>query len=124
MQKSTLFITHDLEEAVCVGHRVAVMKDGIIEQIGTPIEIITRPQTDYVAKFVSGMSTLSFLQAEDLMLEGPVNGAERSVSWDQGVRSVLGLFRQSDAPIAVTRDGAAAGTITRASLIDALLRQL
>jgi glycine betaine/proline transport system ATP-binding protein len=124
VQKSTLFITHDLEEAVRVGQRVAVMKDGVIEQIGTPIEIITRPQTNYVANFVSGMSTLSFLQAEDLMLEGPVNGTERSVSWDQDVRSVLGLFRQSDAPVAVTRDGAGAGTITRASLIDALLRQL
>ena len=45
LKKTTLFITHDLDEAIRIGHRIAIMKDGVIVQIGTPEEIVMSPQT-------------------------------------------------------------------------------
>src|SRR5699024_9856774 len=52
MKKTIVFITHDLDEALKIGDRVALMKDGEIIQIGTPEEILTSPETEYVKKFV------------------------------------------------------------------------
>ncbi len=54
LQKTTVFITHDLAEAVNIGHRIAMMKSGRIVQIGTPEEIINHPADDYVREFVAG----------------------------------------------------------------------
>ena len=54
LQKTTVFITHDLAEAVNIGHRIAMMKSGRIVQIGTPDEIINHPADDYVREFVAG----------------------------------------------------------------------
>src|SRR5262249_50240263 len=48
-RKTTIFITHDLEEAIRVGHRIAIMKDGRLMQIGTPVEIVLSPADSYVA---------------------------------------------------------------------------
>ncbi len=52
LHKTILFITHDLNEALRVGSRVCIMKDGAVQQIGTPADILMRPETDYVAEFV------------------------------------------------------------------------
>ncbi len=54
LQKTTVFITHDLAEAVNIGDRIAMMKSGRIVQIGTPDEIINHPADDYVREFVAG----------------------------------------------------------------------
>ena len=53
LQKTTVFITHDLAEAVNVGHRIAMMRSGRVVQIGTPEEIINSPADDYVQQFVA-----------------------------------------------------------------------
>ena len=70
--KTTLFITHDLEEAMRMGNRIAVMKDGRIEQTGTPESIVLRPETDYVARFVSSISTLKYISASEIATKGTV----------------------------------------------------
>ncbi len=70
--KTTLFITHDLDEAMRVGHRIAVMKDGRIDQIGTPESIVLHPETEYVARFVSSISTLKYLSASEIAVDGDV----------------------------------------------------
>ena len=54
MRKTTVFITHDLDEAIRLGDRIAIMRDGRLVQIGTPEEIVTAPADDYVADFVPG----------------------------------------------------------------------
>lgn len=72
--KTTVFITHDLEEAMRVGNRIAIMKDGRIEQIGTPQDIVLRPETKYVARFVSSISRLRFLSASEILRHGEVAG--------------------------------------------------
>ncbi|MBB5538728.1 glycine betaine/proline transport system ATP-binding protein [Rhizobium giardinii] len=67
LNKTTLFITHDLEEAFRLGDRIAIMKDGQIVQIGTAAQIVSNPADDYVADFVSGISRLQFLKAAHVM---------------------------------------------------------
>ena len=67
MQKTTLFITHDLDEAVRIGDRIAVMKDGMIVQIGTPEQIIMNPADDYVMDFVAGISRINLIRAHSLV---------------------------------------------------------
>jgi len=67
VKKTTLFITHDLDEAMRMGDRIAIMKDGRIVQTGTPESIVLRPETDYVSRFVSGISTLKYLCASEIM---------------------------------------------------------
>ena len=67
MKKTTVFITHDLDEAVRVGHRIAIMRDGEVVQIGTPEEIVVNPADEYVADFVKGISRLKVVQAKTIM---------------------------------------------------------
>lgn len=68
LKKTTVFITHDLDEAIRIGSRIAIMKDGRIVQIGTPEEIVTRPADDYVRDFVQGISRLKLVCAHTIMV--------------------------------------------------------
>jgi len=67
MQKTIVFITHDLDEALRIGDRIALMKDGEIVQIGTPEEIMMSPATQYVEKFVEDVDRSRILTAEMIM---------------------------------------------------------
>lgn len=67
MKKTTIFITHDLDEAIRIGDRIAIMKDGVIVQTGTPEEIITNPADEYVADFIAGISRLKLVHAGSIM---------------------------------------------------------
>lgn len=68
MQKTIIFITHDLDEALKLGDRIAIMKDGQIVQLGTPEEILTNPSTEYVANFVTDVDRSRVLKAENIMI--------------------------------------------------------
>ena len=76
MRKTTLFITHDLDEAIRIGDRIAIMKDGALVQIGTPEEIVTEPVDDYVADFVAGISKLELVTAQKVMQPMPAYEAK------------------------------------------------
>ena len=80
LQKTTVFITHDLDEAIRIGHRIAIMKDGRIVQIGTPEEIVTQPADDYVRDFVEGISKLKLVYANSIMV--PINQFKAASSDD------------------------------------------
>ncbi|GGD23916.1 quaternary amine ABC transporter ATP-binding protein [Pontibacillus salipaludis] len=67
MQKTILFITHDLDEALRIGDRIALMKDGSIVQIGTPEDILVNPANDYVEKFVEDVDRSKVLTAQHIM---------------------------------------------------------
>ncbi|WP_323010756.1 betaine/proline/choline family ABC transporter ATP-binding protein [Paracoccus sp. (in: a-proteobacteria)] len=66
--KSAVFITHDLDEAIRIGDRIAIMKDGAIIQTGTAEEIVLNPADQYVADFVAGMSRLHLVKAHSVMI--------------------------------------------------------
>lgn len=67
MQKTIIFITHDLDEALRIGDRIALMKDGSIVQIGTPEEVLVNPANDYVEKFVEDVDRSKVLTASNIM---------------------------------------------------------
>ncbi|MGO6903588.1 CBS domain-containing protein, partial [Rhizobium ruizarguesonis] len=64
---TAVFITHDLDEAIRIGDRIAIMKDGVIIQTGTAEEIILNPADAYVAEFVAGISRLHLIKAHSVM---------------------------------------------------------
>ena len=69
VKKTILFITHDLDEALKLGDRIAIMKDGIIVQIGTPEDILVEPANDYVKAFVENVDRSNFVTAGSIMFK-------------------------------------------------------
>lgn len=67
MHKTIIFITHDLDEALKLGNRIAIMKDGEIVQIGTSEEILTNPADDYVREFVQDVNRVKVVTASTIM---------------------------------------------------------
>ncbi|HKK59645.1 MAG TPA: glycine betaine/L-proline ABC transporter ATP-binding protein, partial [Salinivirga sp.] len=73
VHKTILFITHDLDEALKLGDRIAIMKDGRVVQIGTPEEILTNPADDYVKAFVENVDRGDIVTARSIMFENPAS---------------------------------------------------
>ncbi|GGH87705.1 glycine betaine/proline transport system ATP-binding protein [Pullulanibacillus pueri] len=69
LQKTVIFITHDVNEAFKIGDRVAVMKDGKVEQVGTPEAILENPANDYIEAFVKDIDRSKIIQAEGVMIK-------------------------------------------------------
>ncbi len=67
VKKTIMFITHDLDEALKMGDRIVLMRDGKVVQIGTAEDILSRPANDYVARFVENVDITKVLTAEDVM---------------------------------------------------------
>lgn len=78
MQKTIVFITHDLDEALNIGDRIALMKDGEIAQVGTPEEIVTNPANDYVKAFVKDIDRSKVLKVKHIMR--PTNPQENTAA--------------------------------------------
>jgi len=90
--KTIVFITHDLNEAMFLGDRIAVMRDGRIVQIGTPEEILTDPANDYVAQFVQDVDRARVLTAASVM-----EPARAAVPLTVGPRGALRTLRELQA---------------------------
>lgn len=124
MQKTTLFITHDLDEAIRMGSKIAIMKDGEIVQIGTPEDIVTKPADDYVADFVAGISKLKLIYAHTVM--APLDSFPHLTDLsacpvahpEDDLDALVGLSIDQDNPIVIIDGDKAVGVVTK----DALLR--
>ena len=113
VKKTIIFITHDLNEALRIGDKIALMKDGSIVQIGSPEEILTHPANDYVEKFVEDVDRSKVLTAENIMqrpetlniknhgprfaLEQMRNEGISSMLVVDGQRNLLGYITAEDA---------------------------
>lgn len=73
---TTILVTHDLDEALLLGDRIAIMRDGEIIQIATPDDLVTNPADDYVESFVEGASPARFMVARTIMSEDPITVQE------------------------------------------------
>jgi len=67
-RRTVVFVTHDLDEALTLGHRVAIMKDGDVVQLGTPEHILREPANEYVERFVEGVDYAKVRHAESVMV--------------------------------------------------------
>lgn len=89
MNKTIVFITHDLDEALRIGDRIALMKDGSIVQIGTPEEILMSPADEYVERFVEDVNLSRVLTASAVMRRA------ETIGLDRGPRVALQLMKEA-----------------------------
>ena len=110
LHKTIVFITHDLNEALKVGDRIAVMRDGEIIQEGSPEEIVTLPTDEYVTEFVQDVSRAKVIQAKAIMQESEVVVYE----W-QGPRAALHIMdgHRLEAVFLIGRDRTLRGMLTK-----------
>lgn len=129
LKKTTVFITHDLDEAVRVGNRIAIMRDGKVVQMGTAEEIVMSPADDYVADFVAGISRLKVVHAHAVMhpiaahiaAHGPLPDRVTRVPCSETLSKLITLAIDDDNPILVAEDGKDVGVITRADLLKTVI---
>jgi glycine betaine/proline transport system ATP-binding protein len=129
MKKTTVFITHDLDEAVRVGDRIAIMRDGMIVQIGTAEEIITNPADEYVTDFVAGISRLKVVKAKTLMQKkkdventvGPVSDDLPYVSEDENLTEIIKQMMATDGPVLVKNKNKVTGVITTSRVLQTII---
>ncbi|MER9064837.1 betaine/proline/choline family ABC transporter ATP-binding protein [Mesorhizobium sp. M0698] len=129
VRKTTVFITHDLDEAIRLGDHIAIMKDGKFVQVGTPEDIVTAPADSYVADFVSGISRLNLVTARKIMQRREsiatlsveqFCGLPRVQTADK-LATVIRTAADAGDLIAVFDSGEPAGVITRRSLFEGIL---
>lgn len=126
MKRTTVFITHDLDEAVRIGNRIAIMRDGRVVQIGTPEEIVLNPVDDYVSDFVSGISRLKVVRAHAVMQSigeyeqsfGPVPKGLARFNRDAHLGELINSAIGVDQPLLIAdEDGTLIGVVTREDLL-------
>ncbi len=121
LQKTTLFITHDLDEAIRIGDRIAIMKDGVLVQVGTPEDIVMNPADDYVREFVKGISRLKLVKAHSIMRpmsELPDLSADmQRVSGNADLDSLIDLSVTTNQPLIVKEGDKDVGFISKVQLL-------
>ncbi|WP_414499978.1 quaternary amine ABC transporter ATP-binding protein [Zymobacter sp. IVIA_12111.31 C1] len=114
LKQTIIFITHDLDEALHIGDRIILLKDGEVVQAGTPRDIVTNPADEYVERFVEGIDMTRFLTAE-LAMEAPVT----PLSIDDTVGAALTRMNEHDGLETLyvnDADGKLAGVVERSVL--------
>ena len=126
LDQTTVFITHDLDEAIRLGDRIAIMKDGRIVQIGTPEDIVTHPADDYIAEFVRDISPLAIVHARSIMepLDGPFDESHDHLPRlpeDADLDAVVDLAGDTDSAILVVNGaGEPVGRLTKRAILSAI----
>ena len=122
LQRTIIFVSHDLDEAFKLGNRIALMEGGRIVQCGTARQIIANPVSDYVADFVAHMNPLRVLTARDAM--EPTPGAfptSGETNIDTPIRDVMSQLHGDTRALKLIEDGVVVGQITREGVLKRLL---
>ncbi len=126
MKKTTVFITHDLDEAVRIGDRIAIMRDGRVVQTGTPEQIVMHPADDYVAEFVAGISRLKVVKAHAVMAPLPAGATFNNngpvLNHTDSLSKLITAAIESETDINIVDDsGTPVGTVDRVSLLKTVI---
>lgn len=121
-KRTIIFISHDLDEAMRIGDRIAIMDGGSVVQVGTPEKILNDPADDYVASFFRGVDVATVLNAGDIAQKKQVTVIERP---GVGLRTGLEELRQEDRDYAyvIGTDQSFRGIVSEDSLKQAMKRQ-
>ena len=124
VKKTMIFITHDLMEALKLGNRIAIMKDGAFVQVGTPEEVVAHPADSYVSDFIRDVPRAHVLTARTIMApvssgNGQAYGSD--ISPDTVVQELLPLVVNSDLPLRVTEGDVTIGVVDRTAVLTAML---
>lgn len=122
--KTVLFITHDLDEAVRIGTRIAIMRDGRIIQTGTPSEIVLRPRDNYIADFVRHVSRLEVIRAKDVMRVADHGTASLQrmpkIDGDASLQAVIDSLFPTSLRLSVLQGDLIVGEITAEDVVNGL----
>lgn len=124
VQKTMIFITHDFLEAIKMGDRIAIMKDGVVVQIGTPEEIVTNPVDDYVREFTEDVPRHKVVSVGRVMQAVSdttrIESAER-IHHKAKIDSLIDMVTKSDGPMAVIDDeNRIVGEVTQTIILKAM----
>jgi glycine betaine/proline transport system ATP-binding protein len=127
LKKTIIFVSHDLDEAIKLGNRIAIMEGGVIVQKGAPEEIILNPASGYVADFVAHMNPLHVLRAHTIMRPPSENeatdaGLPRAPA-DTVLQSLVERLEGGSGPVLIEQDGAIVGAIGAEEIYRGLLRR-
>ena len=127
LNKTILFVSHDLDEAFRIGNRIAIMEGGRIIQCGTPQDIVKNPANQYVADFVQHMNPITMLTAMDVMSQGvsrtsPVTGVSATAKPTTPLIDILDAMSRQPGSIGVVDNGAIVGTIDAQNVVEGLTR--
>ena len=119
MRGTLVFITHDFAEAIKLGDRIAIMKDGAFDQIGTAAELITNPATPYVEEFTRDIPKAKVLTAADVMRAGTGSG-ERTVDAADTVEHLVPLLLDGVSSLQVMDGERPVGVVDRSTVAELL----
>lgn len=122
LNKTILFITHDFDEALKIGNRIAVLKDGAVQQVGKPEEIVLNPANGHIEEFVRDVNKARAIHVRSIMEKGVTEPCEASVPADARCEDVLPYFAQHQWVGVVDADGNQIGRVTAKQVIKALAR--
>jgi glycine betaine/proline transport system ATP-binding protein len=125
LQRTIVFVSHDLDEAFKIGNRIALMEEGRIVQVGTARQIIAAPSSPYVADFVAHMNPLGVLTARDVMEPAAGGAPDRAgprMAPGESVRAVMAALAAGAPAVTVEEAGAVLGVIRPSSVIERLVR--
>ena len=116
--KTMVFITHDLSEALRLGDRIAIMRDGRFVQVGTPEEVVGHPNDEYVRNFVRDIPRSHVVSVGSIMSAPATGPTAGSILTTAKVREVVGQLATTDLPIAVAdAAGTTVGSVDRAAVL-------
>lgn len=121
MGRTIVFITHDFDEAIKLGDRIAIMKDGEFDQVGTAHELLSNPATDYVREFTEDVSRTKVLTAAHVVTARTQASAVPAVvvEADQSIDSILAMLLMTNEPIAVRAEsGEIIGDVDRDAVVE------
>ena len=114
MQRTIIFITHDFAEALRLGDRIAIMKDGSFDQVGTPEEIVSNPATPYVREFVNDVPRAKVLSVRTVTVSGSAPAGARTVNATDRIETVIPMLLEEDGAIQVIdENGTSIGVVDR-----------
>ena len=122
--KTIVFITHDLDEALLLGDHIAILKDGMLRQVGTGAEILASPADDYVARFVRDVNRGRILLCGAFADAGLLPAAEAPViAAEATLEAAFAVFASGARMVAVrSGDGRITGALTAQRVMEALAR--
>jgi len=123
--RTIIFISHDIEEAVRIGHRIAIMEGGRVVQIGTPRELLCNPVNKYVRDFFNGFDTSRILKAGDIAQQdcniAYIPGGQTPIKAEASLRDIFHLVAASATPMPVVDEvGLYKGSISQGHLLSCL----
>jgi osmoprotectant transport system ATP-binding protein len=117
LRKTIIFVTHDIDEAIVLGDRIAILREGgVLVQEDTPDAILARPADDFVARFVGadrGLKRLALRRLADVELEPALDGGVARLDASTTLRdAVSAMVAEGSSAVLVTRDGEPVGSVT------------